>query len=167
MADQTGSIKLEAINGHDYTIESINTMVNNLQDMQHYFFYSQIFFFLMFLFIIFFVYSSMRSTFLKNVYNNVYQHITDDFKETKRSVDSSFGTLQEQLKSTIKGVRDTHQLLEEEKNICFHALQATQNFHKDLNTVRAENIRLHKELMKCENILRKKIQKLKEVNHAR
>lgn len=158
------SIK-DQVNGllDDKSVEKLFEISKHLQDAQNSMLGFQIFMFVVVLMTILFIYSILSGKFLSQIYNSVYTRIVRDFENAMIVAENSSESIKKSIQQQTSRIQEVGKLIENQHQATAYIYQLIQAYQHDLDKVRAENTRLYKELMKTQNILRKKIKKSKEV----
>ncbi|NBK98095.1 MAG: hypothetical protein EOM50_08755 [Erysipelotrichia bacterium] len=158
----------DQVNGllDDKSIEKLFEISKYLQDLQNSMLYFQMFMVAVVLMTILFVYSILSGKFLSRIYNSVYTRIVKDFEDAMIVAENCSETIKNSIQQQTTRIQEVGKLIENQHQVTAYIYQLIQAYQHDLDKVRTENTRLHAELMKSHNILRKKIRKSEGENNA-
>ena len=150
----------------DKSIQSLLQISQNLQATQANLLYYQVVTFVVIAVAVWYCYEILTGRFVERLYTNIYQSIVKKFDSTIKEQEKHMHNLDNLLERQIETIKHTHQLLYSQNQISSSILESLRTFKNELHSLSAENMRLHSELMKTKNILRKKIKKGGENNEG-
>lgn len=150
----------------DKSVQNLLEISQNIQTMQDNLLYYQVFAFFTIALAIWYCYEILTGRFVERLYTNIYQSIMKKFDSTIKEQEKHMHNLDNLLERQIETIKHTHQLLYSQNQISSSILESLRTFKNELHSLSAENMRLHSELMKTKNILRKKIKKGGENNEG-
>lgn len=143
----------------DKRIQSLLDISQNLQTMQNNLLYYQVFSFVVIALAVWYCYQILTGKFVEHLYQSISTKIIKNFDEAIDRQEKRFEKLETMLKYNYELVHQTQSFLSQQNQLASSALRSISEYEKKLFSFANENERLHSELIKAQNILRKKIKK--------
>lgn len=148
----------------DKSTQALLDISQNLYETQNQLLYYQVFTFVTIIIAVWYCYQILTGRFIEHLHQSISNKILKSFEEDIVMQEKRFIKLEAMFKYQFDLVKDTQSLLDKQNLIASSTLRSVSEYEKKLFTLARENERLHAELTKTQNILSKKIKKIKEQN---